>query len=111
MAKKSEAAFSVKVQNFIRSRGHIVIKQHGNEFSQPFVPDLLCCINGFFVAIELKTTTDLSPGQLEFLKRIVVWGKGIAFMLKNDEMWETKLTILLNKLEKVQNVNNPELPN
>src|SRR6478609_9612453 len=27
---------------------------HGNEFQQAGIPDILCCINGFFIGLEVK---------------------------------------------------------
>lgn len=32
----------------------VVIKYHGSQFSEAGVSDLLCCIDGMFVAVEVK---------------------------------------------------------
>lgn len=46
MRKKAEAVYGDRL---------VVIKQHGSQFTEPGVSDLLCSLDGLFVAIEAKS--------------------------------------------------------
>jgi hypothetical protein len=57
------------------------------------VPDILACIRGKFVAIELKAETGrLAPIQKNTLEKIAMSG-GIAFVAK-PSTWEMQLRML-----------------
>ena len=43
-------------------------KQHGGQYGTAGIPDLICCINGLFVAFEVKTPS----GKLTTLQRITL---------------------------------------
>jgi len=52
----TEAQFQSKVIKFLQEQGIWFIKYWGGgRYTRAGVPDLLCCIDGLFVAIELKT--------------------------------------------------------
>ena len=54
----TETQFQRKVQTFLRSQNIWHLKYWGGgQFTKAGVPDLICCVNGQFVAIELKTDT------------------------------------------------------
>lgn len=62
----------------------------GGPMSPKGVPDLICCQNGRFIGIEVKTITGkISPEQLEFIRRINEAG-GLAFVARSlDDIIET----------------------
>lgn len=43
-------------------------KTHGGRFGTAGLPDVICCINGFFIAFEVKTDT----GKLSKLQEITI---------------------------------------
>lgn len=49
-----ETDYQNKIKKFIESVGGWWVKFHGNAFTRDGVPDLLCCVNGKFLAIEVK---------------------------------------------------------
>lgn len=50
-----EKIFENKVKKFLKDNGCWFIKYWGgSQFTKAGIPDLLCCVNGYFVAIELK---------------------------------------------------------
>jgi Holliday junction resolvase len=54
----TEAQLQKKVEAFLRSQGLWFVKYWGGgQFTKVGVPDILACVNGQFVAIELKTET------------------------------------------------------
>lgn len=62
--KISEKDFEAEVKEYITSVGGWWFKVWGNAFTRNGVPDLLCCINGRFFGIELKSSTG-EPSKLQ----------------------------------------------
>ena len=70
-------------------------KQHGGKFGTAGLPDIICCVNGRFVAFEVKTP----DGKLTKLQEITIQhikdAKGSAY----------KVTSLQEVKEIIQNLN------
>lgn len=69
----------------------VVVKYHGGAYSEAGVSDLLCCIDGVFVAVEVKAGTayGVTVKQQAFLDRITSAG-GVAAVCKSvEEFLET----------------------
>ena len=49
-----EKRFEQKIKNFLKSQNCYYVKYFGCGFSQAGVPDILACVNGYFLAIEEK---------------------------------------------------------
>jgi Holliday junction resolvase len=62
----SEKIFENKIKRYIKERGYCV-KYHGNRFSTSGTPDILACINGYFIAIEVKAPEG-KPSELQLAK-------------------------------------------
>ena len=95
MAK--EKAFENKVKDYLKSIGAYFIKTHGDRFSRVGTPDILACVNGHFVAVEVKAENG-KPSELQFyhLDEIRKAG-GLAFLLypKDFEQFKQKIQNLL----------------
>jgi hypothetical protein len=77
-----EKNFEEKVKKFLKDEGCWFIKYWGGGgFTKSGVPDLLVCLNGYFMAIELKAPKG-KPSELQLynLKKITK-GNGIAILL------------------------------
>lgn len=65
----------------------VIVKYHGSAYSEAGVSDLLCCLDGMFVAVEVKSP-DTSHGvtlkQEAFLRRIIAAG-GVAVVSESVE--------------------------
>ena len=95
MAK--ENAFENKVKDYLKSIGAYFIKTHGDRFSRVGTPDILACVNGHFVAVEVKAENGKpSELQLYHLDEIRKAG-GLAFLLypKDFEQFKQKIQNLL----------------
>lgn len=87
----------------MRKEGHrvygsrlVIVKYHGNEYSEAGVSDLLCCLDGTFVAVEVKApesyggskdravTEGPTIKQRAFLQRVVDAG-GIGAVVASVE--------------------------
>lgn len=77
-----EKQFENKVKRWLKSKGIYHFKYFGNAFSTAGVLDLCLCVNGRFVAVELKSEKGkTSPLQDAHIKQIHDSG-GIAMVLR-----------------------------
>lgn len=76
-----EKIFETKVKDFLRAEGAWFVKFFANAYTQKGVPDVLACINGHFVGIEVKAQNG-TPSELQrhHIKKIREAG-GFAFIL------------------------------
>ena len=87
MKKKAAAIYGSRL---------VIVKQHGNEFTEAGVSDLLCCLDGVFVAAEAKAAKSYggseerarekgpSVKQRLFIERVRKAG-GVAAVVVTDE--------------------------
>jgi VRR-NUC domain. len=98
-----EKRFENKVKQFLKEQGCWFIKYWGGgRYTKSGIPDLLCCVNGHFVAVELKSENGEAKAlQLWTLDKIDQAG-GYAILLFPDKFDEfCKLIIDLNTERKV----------
>ena len=50
----TEKIYENKIKSYLKSIGAYFIKTHGDRFSKVGTPDILACVNGKFVAVEVK---------------------------------------------------------
>ena len=50
----TEKSYENKIKTYVKSIGAYFIKTHGDRFSKVGTPDILACVNGKFVAVEVK---------------------------------------------------------
>ena len=62
----AEKRFEQKIKNFLKSQNCYYVKYFGCGFSRAGVPDILACVNGYFLAIEVKA----ERGRVSELQRI-----------------------------------------
>lgn len=87
-----------KILHHLRSQPHVwAIKViTANERG---CPDILCCVHGRFLAIEVKEGKDrLSKIQAEQMDRIR-WADGWAWKVHDYEKFKDDIAILVKKLE------------
>lgn len=49
-----ESKLSRKIQDALRAEGYFVFKVHGSEHMMAGLPDLIVCVDGRFVGLEVK---------------------------------------------------------
>ena len=88
-----EKLFENKIKAYLKSIGAYFIKTHGDRFSKVGTPDIIACINGHFVAVEVKATNG-RPSELQkyHINQIKESG-GFAVILYPDEFDDFKKTI------------------
>ena len=76
-----EKPFELKLRKYLESRGHWVVKYFANGYTKSGIPDLFACVNGRFVAIEVKGDNgNVSPLQVYTIGKIKDSG-GIAMVV------------------------------
>lgn len=77
MTKQRESKLSQRIMKALRSHGIFCFKVHGSEMMESGLPDIVACVEGFFVGLETKhpeTRSDVSPKQEIIHNRIRVAG-------------------------------------
>lgn len=80
-----EKNFENKIKKFLKENGCWFVKYFANRNTRAGVPDLLACVNGYFVAIEVKAEngkpSDLQLWNVEQIQK----SKGFAVVLYPDQ--------------------------
>ena len=89
----AEKQFENKIKKFLDEQGCYYIKHFANAFTKVGVPDILACVNGYFVAIEVKAPNGRpSELQLHNIKKINELG-GFGVVLYPDQFNDFALLI------------------
>ena len=76
-----EKSFENKVKQFIADEGGWYVKFFANKMTKSGIPDVLACINGYFVGVEIKAQNGKpSDLQIYHCEKIRKSG-GFAFIL------------------------------
>lgn len=63
----AEKVFENRIKKYIKDKGGYCVKYHGNAYSTNGTPDILACVNGYFLGIEVKAQTG-KPSELQLVK-------------------------------------------
>lgn len=83
----SEKVFENKIKKFLEDRGHWCVKFFANSYTRVGVPDILACVNGHFVGIEVKAQNG-TPSQLQLLNVQKIRESGGYAMIVYPSAWE-----------------------
>jgi len=76
-----EKQFETKIKSYLASKGIWYVKYFANAYTKRGIPDILACVKGCFVAIEVKSESGRpSPLQVRNIEMIQESG-GIATVL------------------------------
>ena len=86
----AEKTFENKVKKYIEEQDGWQVKFFANRMTKTGIPDILACINGYFVAIEVKAQNG-KPSELQkhHIKKIND-ARGYAIILYPDQYEEFK---------------------
>lgn len=80
-----EKSFENKIKDFLDGIGAVWYKQFGCSYTKAGTPDLLCCVNGHFVAVEVKAEKGRpSPLQLYNIDKIRKAGGAVYLLYPKD---------------------------
>lgn len=76
-----EKRFETKIKEYLDAEGAFYIKYFANRNTKSGIPDILACVNGYFVAIEVKAQNGHATAlQIHHCTEIRLAG-GFAFIL------------------------------
>lgn len=62
-----EKLYENKIKRYLKERGCYCVKYFGCNYSTAGTPDILACVNGYFLAIEVKAQSG-APSELQLVK-------------------------------------------
>lgn len=100
-----EKIFENKIKKYLKDKGCYCVKYFGCNYSTSGTPDILACINGCFVAIEVKAEHG-KPSELQLAKiRQIREAGGFAYVVYPSG-WDRLKTIIDGIL--IENFNREE---
>lgn len=86
----AEKQFETKIKKFLKDNNAWFVKYFANGYTKVGVPDILACVDGYFLGIEVKASNGKpSPLQIHNLKKIDEAG-GFAVLLYPDQFDQFK---------------------
>lgn len=76
-----EKIFENKVKKYLSEQGAWYVKFFANKMTKEGIPDILVCLNGFFIGLEIKSQNG-KPSDLQIYHcRKIRESKGLSFVL------------------------------
>lgn len=97
MAKTPEGKVKDKVVGILKSEGVYYFFPATHGYGRSGVPDIVCCVNGIFLAIECKAGTN-KPTALQVREIESIRRNGGVAVVANEENWDM-LTQLVRDLK------------
>lgn len=92
MTMAEEKKVENKIKGYLDSLGAYHVKIHGSAFMPAGTPDILACVNGRFIGIEVKIPKGGVISPLQELKiRQIQNADGVAFVARSVEDVEVEL--------------------
>lgn len=88
-----EKNYENKIKNYIEELGGYQVKFFANRMTKVGIPDLLCCVGGFFVAIEVKAQNG-RPSELQLYNCRKIREAGGFSFIAYPSGWEDLKRIL-----------------
>ena len=85
----SERAIKAGIVRMLRDRGAYVVVTHGTAYGVVGVPDLLVCLNGQFLGLEVKTPVGRATVMQERQLAEIVKAGGIGSVVRSVAEAET----------------------
>lgn len=85
--KSSEKTIENKIKRYLFEKGHLYFKVHGSKFMEPGISDIIACVCGRFVAIEVKAPgmkRNESPQQKIFGSNVIK-SNGLYYLVDSLE--------------------------
>ena len=86
----AEKNFENRIKAFLEDEGCWFVKFFANAYTKSGIPDILCCCNGYFVAVEVKASNG-KPSELQKMNvRKINEINGFAVILYPDQFDDFK---------------------
>lgn len=86
----AEKNFENQIKKFLKDQGCWYVKYFANRMTKSGIPDILACVNGYFVAIEVKASNG-KPSELQIYHRDKIReSQGISIILYPEQFEDFK---------------------
>ena len=83
----SEKNFENKIKQFLKEHNCYYVKYFANRMTKVGVPDILACVNGYFVGIEVKAENGV-PSELHIYNIEQIHNEGGIGVIVKPSQWE-----------------------
>lgn len=83
----SEKNFENKIKQFLKEHNCYYVKYFANRMTKVGVPDILACVNGYFVGIEVKAENGV-PSELQIYNIEQIHNAGGIGVIVKPSQWE-----------------------
>lgn len=90
---QAENSITKKIKDYLGSRQHWLVKYFANCYTKCGVPDILACVNGRFVGIEVKTDKNKMSKIQEYQAEKIKESGGYHFCVKPSNFEDFKKAI------------------
>ncbi len=94
----TEKQFQNKVISFLKAQNIYYVKVWGGGYQKAGIPDLLCCIKGKFVALELKTEKGTATVLQKYNLFKIQEAGGYARVLRPSEFERFKREVITDAI-------------
>lgn len=91
-----EKLFESKIKRYLKAKKCWYVKYFANRMTKVGIPDILACVNGFFIAIEVKSDSG-KPSELQLWNRDEIRKAGGIAIILYPNQWDDFL-LLINDL-------------
>lgn len=110
----AEKQFENKIKKYLKDNGYWSVKYFANGFTKAGIPDVLACVNGYFVAIEVKAPRG-KPSELQLYNVNQINGCGGFAVIVRPHQWDLLKELfdllidhdLVKAMKKVDEINSP----
>jgi hypothetical protein len=86
MASTPESKVKTKIRAILKEQGVYYAMPIGTGYGNAGVPDFLCCVNGRFVAIEVKAGKGQTTALQDKNLRDIAAANGVTFVIREDNV-------------------------
>jgi Holliday junction resolvase len=86
MASTPESKVKTKIRAILKEHGVYYAMPMGTGYGNSGVPDFLCCVNGRFVAIEVKAGKGQTTALQDKNLRDIAAANGVTFVIREDNV-------------------------
>lgn len=85
-----EKKFEVRIKEYLKEKDCWHVKYFANQFTKSGIPDILACVGGYFVAIEVKASSGRPSALQKHQQSVIRCSGGISIILYPDQFEQFK---------------------
>lgn len=103
-----EKNYENKIKRYLKDHNCWFVKYFANRMTKVGIPDVLACVNGYFLAIEVKASNG-KPSDLQIWNRDQIRKAGGIAIILYPEQWEDFKLLITDLINRPDLVDWPEV--